>query len=211
MPRLPGGYSKSFQSADDCLLRVLSKNRSCQIETRSCCEQCIFQNTLSKATVQITSTPLPSGPNRSQNWWGEGLPPPSFRNTYSSSPTTSTQFRPQPPPKPSRQVPQQVGGISKIGSNEQFQTHKHPQVDDLEQRISKLKDEPKEPPSMEELEERLAKLRGCDVELIRNPKSVSIRYFFVLKEIRQTVTAYAVSPVWFSVFNCFLLKFRERV
>uniref|UniRef100_A0A8R1INJ6 FYVE-type domain-containing protein n=1 Tax=Caenorhabditis japonica TaxID=281687 RepID=A0A8R1INJ6_CAEJA len=111
-----------------------------------------------KPEVFITSTPLPNAPRPGgSNWWGDGLPPPSFRQTYNGN-------------NPTRSIPQSRPNASQL-----------PQVStqDLEQRREKLRQDinqaPVEPLSLEEIEERLARLRGCDVEQIRNPKSVSLR------------------------------------
>ncbi|ULT88594.1 hypothetical protein L3Y34_007655 [Caenorhabditis briggsae] len=65
--------------------------------------------------------------------------------------------------RPASQMPQQ-----------QPQKIAHVNVEDLEQRRAKLRED-MEPPvealTIDEIEERLAKLRECDVEVIRNPRS----------------------------------------
>lgn len=119
-----------------------------------------------KQDVTITSTPLPNSQPQSanKNWWGEGLPPPSFRNTYGNQhqnlnrASTSIQHRntPVPPVTHQSQLPQQYP------------------IDDLEQRRAKLREDiapPVEALSISEIEERLAKLRECDVDVIRNPRN----------------------------------------
>ncbi|CAI2355366.1 unnamed protein product [Caenorhabditis sp. 36 PRJEB53466] len=118
-----------------------------------------------KPEAVITSTPLPSTsgvdsratlPQSSlKNWWGDGHPPPSFRDTY-GNPSATT--RPFVPPKHNAPTPAP-------NANPDWE---------LEQRRAKLRQdlEPQnEALSQEEIEERFAKLRGVDVELIRNPRS----------------------------------------
>ncbi|CAJ0566538.1 unnamed protein product, partial [Mesorhabditis spiculigera] len=95
-----------------------------------------------------------AGPS-TQNWWGEGLPPPSFRKPTNPLPWNAVQNRPKP----------------------QAQAPPPSEASDLERRLQEVRKideaknaEPKRPATLEELEERLAALRGCDVELIRNPR-----------------------------------------
>ncbi|CAI5452508.1 unnamed protein product [Caenorhabditis angaria] len=100
--------------------------------------------------VIITSTPLPPPQNiqsTSQNWWGDGLPPPSFRSSYNAP-------RPVPPSRKIRENQPQI----------------IPEDVELEARRRELNKVP-EPLSIEQIEQRLAELRGCDVEVIRNPRS----------------------------------------
>ncbi|EGT34242.1 hypothetical protein CAEBREN_30012 [Caenorhabditis brenneri] len=130
------------------------------------CYQKLEAAKLKDVTVSITTAPLPSSQSQSanKNWWGEGLPPPSFRSTYGNQKqhtnraTTSIQNRntPVPPVTHQQQQPQ------------------HYPIEDLEQRRAKLREDiapPVEPLSISEIEERLAKLRECDVDVIRNPRS----------------------------------------
>lgn len=94
-----------------------------------------------------------------KNWWGEGLPPPSFRSAYSNpnmNPSVQNAHRPHGAPTPLQQPTSNVN------------------IADLEQRRAKLREDmapPVEALTIEEIEERLAKLRECDVEVIRNPRS----------------------------------------
>lgn len=128
------------------------------------CNNCYqkLESAKMKPSATITSTPLPDNSNKSnKNWWGDGLPPPSFRNSHTNqnqiknSEVKATKFRNSP------EIPSQ-------------QTKPNYPTNDLEQRRLKLREDisPQiEPLSISEIEERLAKLRECDVEVIRNPQS----------------------------------------
>ncbi|PIC26088.1 hypothetical protein B9Z55_018771 [Caenorhabditis nigoni] len=118
-----------------------------------------------KPDATITSVPLSSHQQQpqssSKNWWGEGLPPPSFRGSYANQ--NQSVNRAMNYNRPTPQVPQQ-----------QPQRNASVNVEDLEQRRAKLRED-MEPPvealTIDEIEERLAKLRECDVEVIRNRRS----------------------------------------
>ncbi|CAD6186984.1 unnamed protein product [Caenorhabditis auriculariae] len=114
-----------------------------------------------KTEAVITSVPLPgeNGTSAStsgqKNWWGEGLPPPSMRQQYGAFPPTSQN-----------RLPNQ-NHFSKV-------TPQDEQIRQLEARRAQLRaDEPKAESqlSTDDIERRLAMLRGCDIELVRNPKA----------------------------------------
>lgn len=92
--------------------------------------------------------------NQYNQWWGEGLPPPSMRQQYGGNQpkiVLSSMKNIQPQPQP-------------CSSQEELD------LKQLEDRRAKLKEEPPmQPLRVDEIEERLAALRGVDVELIRNP------------------------------------------
>lgn len=90
----------------------------------------------------------------SKNWWGEGLPPPSLRQTIA---------QPQPPPRLLHE---------RIRDNAKKVEDGAKGASDLEERWKKtrVQDVPKNVLTLSEIEQRLADLRGCDVELIRRPR-----------------------------------------
>ncbi|KAL6742801.1 hypothetical protein Aduo_015910 [Ancylostoma duodenale] len=91
---------------------------------------------------------------RPSNWWGDGLPPPSMRQSIG-----------QPSARASR------GNVRAHASKTE---HPNKDVGDLEERWKKSRqdDSTVQPLTLSQIEERLAALRGCDVELIRRPRCI---------------------------------------
>lgn len=92
----------------------------------------------------------------STNWWGDGLPPPSMRSVIG---------QPCPPPR-------MLHGINKKQTSKTERNVND--TTDLEARLmrSREDDVPENVLTLSEIEERLAALRGCDVELIRQPRCI---------------------------------------
>uniref|UniRef100_A0A1I7XIM7 FYVE-type domain-containing protein n=1 Tax=Heterorhabditis bacteriophora TaxID=37862 RepID=A0A1I7XIM7_HETBA len=102
-------------------------------------------------TVQIITTPLPQNsnnykeyPTTDSKWWGTN-PPPSMRNNVGCS------FPHNRLPKMEEQA-----NIKYINKNDAVSRNG--------QSIGRVL-------TLEEIEERLAALRGCDIEMVRNPRS----------------------------------------
>ncbi|CAB3396653.1 unnamed protein product [Caenorhabditis bovis] len=113
-----------------------------------------------KTEATITSTPLPG--KSTKNWWGDGLPPPSFRQDFNKGRASTSQT-----PK---SIYPQINAKPTPVDDEVWQE----QMRQLEERRANLmNDIPRqpEPLTIEQIEERLASLRGCDVDVIRNPRT----------------------------------------
>ncbi|EYC35846.1 hypothetical protein Y032_0969g3245 [Ancylostoma ceylanicum] len=91
---------------------------------------------------------------RPNNWWGDGLPPPSMRQSIG---------------QPSTHL---LRGNVRTHTNKV--EHPNKNVGDLEERWKKSRqdDSAGQPLTLSQIEERLAALRGCDVELIRRPRCI---------------------------------------
>ncbi|CAJ0589546.1 unnamed protein product [Cylicocyclus nassatus] len=101
--------------------------------------------------------------SRTGNWWGDGLPPPSLRQTVESS-SGVPHNKILPPPRILH---------AKVRAQAKKAEHPKDDVHDLEERFKKSRQDDSasgQPLTVEEIEERLAALRGCDVELVRRPR-----------------------------------------
>ncbi|KAK6041821.1 hypothetical protein COOONC_20674, partial [Cooperia oncophora] len=127
----------------------------------ACCSNCYTKYSI--LNPEITRIPIadpPKAPHSgaastsSTNWWGDGLPPPSFR---------SAAGQPQPRPRVSHHA-RKVEDVRQPPANKD--------TADLETRLKRTREEedPSKVLTLTEIEERLAALRGCDVELIRRPR-----------------------------------------
>ncbi|CAJ0954601.1 unnamed protein product, partial [Mesorhabditis belari] len=91
-------------------------------------------------------------PPQTANWWGEGLPPASMRVATNPNPWNNVQQKIQPQVNSAHLDPLE----KRLNEVRQIETHQSPHE--------------KKTPTLSEIEERLAALRGCDVELVRNPR-----------------------------------------
>ncbi|WKY12227.1 hypothetical protein Q1695_003649 [Nippostrongylus brasiliensis] len=89
----------------------------------------------------------------SKNWWGDGLPPPSLRQTVGQPRHSSVMD-------------------IKMRTNRDESDHYDRATKHLQERLERTRNQdlPDNILSLPEIEQRLANLRGCDVELIRRPR-----------------------------------------
>ncbi|GMT11078.1 hypothetical protein PFISCL1PPCAC_2375, partial [Pristionchus fissidentatus] len=98
-------------------------------------------------------------------WWNQtDLPPPSMRAEYGRGVVQPLSLiRGMAPP---------AAAAASTTRQQPAAEEKRDELSEMEERAKKLRDDAQAPaPSLNSLEERLAALRGCDVELVRNPRS----------------------------------------